>query len=174
MLRALIPTFPVAAPSILDAPAIDLAAGIQHTCAVMQDHTARCWGDNSFCQIGDDSRCQVGNAIAISPVTRPQGVLYGRGLPGIGPFLVDVVQVAAGESHTCALLNGPAFPSNGNVTCWGTSDEGELVSGDFRVVEGGEQLYPDAEVIGIPAPSRNAAAARALGVQHTIPVRAQR
>src|SRR5947209_9033126 len=53
------PTFPVAAPSILDAPAIDLAAGIQHTCAVMQDHTARCWGDNSFCQIGDDSRCQV-------------------------------------------------------------------------------------------------------------------
>src|SRR5205085_5665690 len=79
-----------------------------------------------FCQIGDDSRCQVGNAIASSPVTRPQGVLYGRGLPGIGPFLVDVVQVAAGESHTCALLNGPAFPSNGNVTCWGTGDEGEL------------------------------------------------
>jgi hypothetical protein len=96
--------------SILDAPALAISAGGLHTCAVMQDNSARCWGDNTFGQIGN-------GAISNSPVNRPATVIIGNNT------LPNVMQIAAGERHTCALI-GPLPP--GIVACWGNGPDGEL------------------------------------------------
>jgi alpha-tubulin suppressor-like RCC1 family protein len=36
--------------------AVALAAGSQHTCAVLADGTARCWGLNLYGAVGDGAR----------------------------------------------------------------------------------------------------------------------
>jgi alpha-tubulin suppressor-like RCC1 family protein len=81
-----------------------VAAGERHTCAINGDANVICWGDNRFGQLG---------------------AAFGR--PRVGfdeePFLVpdlvidfehNVVQIAAGTQHTCALFD------TGEVRCWGT------------------------------------------------------
>jgi alpha-tubulin suppressor-like RCC1 family protein len=81
------------------------SGGAAHTCAVINDGTARCWGYNSQGQLGNGS-------LAInSPV--PVTV---TGLSG-------VVQLATGYYHSCALLG------DGTVHCWGLNSAGQLGDG---------------------------------------------
>ncbi len=82
----------------------DLAAGWYHTCALMPDRTALCWGRNS--------RGQIGNATDTTPVPTPTPV---SGLTG-------ATALALGGYHACALLQ------NGSVQCWGDSDFGQVGS----------------------------------------------
>jgi len=82
----------------------DIAAGRNHTCAVRANGTVACWGANESGQIGNGT---VGG-IRQSPVN----------VTG----LANVVAVAAGEAHTCALL------SSGTARCWGLNDAGQLGS----------------------------------------------
>lgn len=75
------------------------------TCVAFADHTLACFGDNGVGQVGDPS--------APSTVTAPRMV----------PGLNDVVQVAAGTTHTCAIRSG------GAVWCWGSDVLGETGDG---------------------------------------------
>ena len=98
-----------------------LSAGWFHTCAVRADATTSCWGDNSSGQIGD-------------------GTFTNRDRPtSVQNLLVDVVTIAAGNTHTCALR------VNGSMSCWGFNDSGQLggaplgqvsVASDVQVVTG--------------------------------------
>jgi hypothetical protein len=63
-----------------------------------------CWGWNRFGQLGDGTTVQR---------TRPTPV---RGL-------ADAREIAAGDGHTCALLDA------GTVDCWGWNDVGQLGDG---------------------------------------------
>lgn len=74
--------------------AVAIAASISHSCALLDDGTMRCWGDNYFHQIGDGTR-----APAMRPV-EPRG-------------LRDVRAISVGDAHTCAALG------DGSVWCWG-------------------------------------------------------
>ncbi|HEX9230691.1 MAG TPA: RCC1 domain-containing protein, partial [Jatrophihabitantaceae bacterium] len=38
------------------ARAISIAAGLSHTCAILDDHTVRCWGTNLGGELGDGTR----------------------------------------------------------------------------------------------------------------------
>ena len=101
------------------APAIAITAGQNHACALLLDSTAgaivQCWGNNAQGQLGDGTfRLQP------TPVT-------------VGG-LSNVVDIAAGERHTCALL------ALGNVQCWGYNGEGQIGNG----ASGGD--------VGAPAP----------------------
>jgi alpha-tubulin suppressor-like RCC1 family protein len=80
---------------------IQIASGGFHTCALLSDHSVRCWGANSIGELGGGF---VGEARA-----RPVRVVAPG---GTGPLL-DVRSVAGGVSHTCALLG------SGQVRCWG-------------------------------------------------------
>ncbi len=82
-----------------------ITAGRNHTCALLMDGSVRCWGLNDSGQIGN-------------------GMVESQDAPRIAPTAVtglsNVTQVAAGGSHTCALL------MDGTVRCWGWAGVGQL------------------------------------------------
>lgn len=82
-------------------PPVAITAGGLHTCAVMQDNTARCWGDNSFGQIGN---CSTPRSTAPTPATVNYGVCPTTAL------LADVVQIFAGALEARASLAILALP----------------------------------------------------------------
>lgn len=85
----------------LPAPATQVSVGGFHACALLQNESVWCWGDNSYGQSGMGS-----TATSSSPV---RANVSGR-----------IRHVATGFYHTCVLLNG------GSVECWGRGDEGAL------------------------------------------------
>ena len=75
-------------------------AGEAHTCAVLDTGSVRCWGD------GGEGRLGYGNTTNIGDDETPASA----GNVNVGG---TVTQIAAGEVHTCALLD------TGDVRCWG-------------------------------------------------------
>jgi alpha-tubulin suppressor-like RCC1 family protein len=105
----LLPASPAeAAPPLLDVR--EVAAGYQHTCALMDDGTARCWGRNEFGQLGDAT---LDERTSPTPVRAVAG-------PGI---LRRITQIDAGWGTTCALLEST------QVRCWGNNAEHQLADG---------------------------------------------
>lgn len=82
-----------------------LAAGSQHTCAIHSGGQVSCWGRGAEGQLGHG----VGVSMERSPVA----------VSGVS----DVVALAAGGSHTCALT------SSGELWCWGSNGEGQFGDG---------------------------------------------
>lgn len=82
--------------------ALALAPGIseRHTCAVMEDHTLECWGDNNYGQLGLPNTARA---------TRPTTV----------PDLPPVDEAVLGFVHTCAR-------SSGAIYCWGDNTYGQV------------------------------------------------
>jgi E3 ubiquitin-protein ligase HERC3 len=107
-----------------DLPAVDLgtdrtaralAAGAEHTCALLDDGTVKCWGSNFVGQVGLGDIDHRGDG----PLE------MGDNLPAVDLGTGRTAQaLAAGEYHTCALLD------DGTVKCWGGNDYGELGLGD--------------------------------------------
>ena len=97
----------------LGASAIAIAAGGDHTCAILVGGGVKCWGWGFFGQLGYDSTDRKGNAA---------GDMAGLGTVDLG---ASAIAIAAGGSHrechyTCALLVG------GGVKCWGCAFYGQL------------------------------------------------
>lgn len=84
-----------------------IAVGQVHACGLTTGGLVYCWGDNTSGRIGQDPGL-------VSDTTTPIQV---AGLSGI-------VQLAAGEAHTCAR-----DPSN-SVFCWGLNQVGQLGDGN--------------------------------------------
>jgi alpha-tubulin suppressor-like RCC1 family protein len=89
----------------LGQPAIAVAAGGTHTCALLTDGAVRCWGGNNLGQLG--------SAKSDSIIALADG-LARLELGG------EAIQVAASDAHTCAVL------STGELTCWGEVENGKL------------------------------------------------
>ncbi|RJQ54728.1 MAG: hypothetical protein C4526_04935 [Nitrospiraceae bacterium] len=87
------------------ANAIAIAAGDEHSCALLSDATVKCWGWNYYGQSGNGDGIQY----HISPVA----------VSGID----NAVAIDAEGHHTCALL------ADGTVRCWGYNAYGELGDG---------------------------------------------
>jgi alpha-tubulin suppressor-like RCC1 family protein len=92
---------PVQAYGITTAVAVAAGGAFGHTCAVLADHTARCWGWNFDGELGDGTTID-----SPTPVT----------VTGIG----TAIAIAAGGSHSCALL------ADGTARCWGDNHHGQL------------------------------------------------
>ena len=89
--------------------AVAIATGAYHTCAILDNGTVSCWGRNSSGQLGYGNINTVGDNEAPGSMG-PVNLGAGR----------TAVAIAAGEEHTCALLD------NGTVRCWGVSNKGQL------------------------------------------------
>ncbi len=89
--------------------ALAIASGGAHTCAVLDDGAVRCWGR------GDDGQLGYGSVGNVGDDETPD--LIGPVDLGAGR---RAVAIAAGDRHTCAVLD------DGTVRCWGLGAAGRL------------------------------------------------
>jgi alpha-tubulin suppressor-like RCC1 family protein len=108
-----------------------IAAGENHTCALVTGGV-RCWGWNYDGQLG------IGNRLDQSP--EPMDVVN---------LSSGVQAIAAGDSHTCALVNG-------GVRCWGGNQAGQLGNGkdSDSVHPTGADQYEPVAVAGLFGPAQ--------------------
>jgi cysteine-rich repeat protein len=90
---------------------VQLAAGRDHTCALLDTGAVRCWGHGGYGQLG------YGNINNIGDNETPASA----NTVNVGG---TVIQISAGAIHTCALLD------TGAVRCWGYGRSGQLGYGD--------------------------------------------
>ena len=103
------------APVDLGGVATELTAGAQHTCALLEDQSVRCWGWNITGKLGIGDTEHRGDDPGEMGSDLPP-VDLGGGARGV---------VAAGQ-HTCATL------LDGGVKCWGFNHAGQLGQGDTQ------------------------------------------
>ena len=84
--------------------ALEISAGTSHTCALLDDHSIRCWGNNFYGQLGLGDIQNRGDVPEEMGAQLP-GIQLGNGL--------TAQSVVSGGAYTCALL------SSGAVKCWG-------------------------------------------------------
>jgi alpha-tubulin suppressor-like RCC1 family protein len=83
-----------------------VATGKYHTCALQYQSSsatsqAFCWGKNTYGQLGNGGTTDMWVPVSLA-------------------FNEDIVQLAAGENHSCALTK------NGEIYCWGDNSVGQL------------------------------------------------
>jgi len=81
-----------------------VALGGDHSCALLQDGSVTCWGDNEKGQLGDGSAAK-------------------KHAPAKVKGLVGVIELALGRDHSCARLDSRT------VQCWGSNSAGQLGDG---------------------------------------------
>jgi alpha-tubulin suppressor-like RCC1 family protein len=140
--------------------AVQISAGFRHTCAVLGDGTAQCWGWNDVGQLGNGTTTNASAPVValglsgVAAITAGDGQsqalladgtvwVWGEGAQqladggvanGLSPVaqqgLSNVVEIAAGEGYSCAAIR------DGTVQCWGFDDSGQLGDGtttsDYR------------------------------------------
>ena len=89
----------------LGGQATAIAAGANHTCALLTTGAVRCWGENNRGQLGNNT-----NTNSSVPVTVDLGK-------------VQAIKIAANNAQTCAKM------SNGVLRCWGGNSKGQLGNG---------------------------------------------
>jgi cysteine-rich repeat protein len=91
--------------------AVALSAGSNFTCALLDDASVRCWGDHAAGRLGNQSSEPIGDN---EPASASPEIVLGGG----------AVQIASGDSHTCAVLE------DNSVRCWGEGGQGRLGHGN--------------------------------------------
>ncbi|HMQ27905.1 MAG TPA: carboxypeptidase regulatory-like domain-containing protein, partial [Acidimicrobiales bacterium] len=103
-------------------PATAVSAGLNHTCALLDDATVKCWGNNGAGELG------LGNTTLRGDGPNEMG----DGLPAVdlGTGRTATAVTAGGRldgngnGSTCALLD------DGSLKCWGANNSGQLGLGD--------------------------------------------
>ena len=95
--------------------ALAITAGDAHACALLDDATVKCWGENASGRLGLGNTADRGDAAGE----------MGDALPAVSLGTGRIaVAVTAGDFHTCALLDNAA------AKCWGENDAGRLGLGN--------------------------------------------
>ena len=89
--------------------AVEISTGAWFTCALLDDGSVSCWGDNSQGSLGD------GTYVTRNTPTPTNSLGANR----------TAVAITAGHSHACALLD------DGSVSCWGWNQFGQLGDGTY-------------------------------------------
>jgi alpha-tubulin suppressor-like RCC1 family protein len=90
--------------------AVSIATGDLHTCAVFDDGTAKCWGQNALGQCGTGSATvmPLGAATPVASLTNA----------------LSLSVIGGNGDHTCVR------DAAGAILCWGNNDAGQLGNGD--------------------------------------------
>jgi alpha-tubulin suppressor-like RCC1 family protein len=103
--------------------ALSIAAGFNHTCALLETGGVTCWGANAAGQLGNDS--YIDSPLPVVALGPPAAIL------------------TCGYRHTCVI------GEDGAVSCWGVNDAGQLGDGT-RLSRGvGKPVVPLAPASGI-------------------------
>ncbi len=100
--------------------AVQIALGFHHSCAVLRDGTAKCWGWNAYGQLGNGSTTDRYTPVAVSGLT-------------------NAVQISLGDNHSCAVL------SDGTAKCWGRNASGRL--GDGHTTDRSTPVFVDGTLL---------------------------
>jgi len=130
-----------------------LAAGQNHTCAIVGAGQVQCWGSNLSGQLGVPGAAVSAFPVTVSKLSNSVALAAGlaftcallsdhkvtcwganqRGQAGATPSeltepvlvggILNARAVAAGGEHACALL------ADGTVKCWGNNEQGQLGNG---------------------------------------------
>ncbi len=84
---------------------LEVAAGSAHTCAIVGGGV-QCWGVNDHGQLGNNLLVESHVPVVVRDESNAAD-------------LSGVVEVAAGDSHSCALVSG-------GMRCWGANAQGQL------------------------------------------------
>lgn len=98
------------APSVLGTSVKMATAGGSHVCAVRDDGSLWCWGNNMHGQLGTGDTTARSTPTLVAPAT-----------------LTGVALAFAGADHTCAVK-----AADGSLWCWGRNTSGQLGMGDTR------------------------------------------
>jgi len=113
-------------------PAIDLGTGrtatqivasTNHTCALLDDATTKCWGQNYDGQLGYGDTNHRGDGAGEMGDNLP-AIDLGTGRTATQIFATSTEEMMAGGGHTCVLLD------NATTKCWGYNGSGQLGYGD--------------------------------------------
>ncbi len=89
----------------------EIAAGGNHTCALLDNRTIKCWGRNAEGQLG----------LGVPGNRGDEAFEMGANLPAVNLGTGrTALQIIAGDNHTCARLD------NSTVKCWGFNLYGQL------------------------------------------------
>jgi alpha-tubulin suppressor-like RCC1 family protein len=120
-----------------------IAAGYEHTCAILDNASVKCWGSNASGQLGLGDTNSRGN---------------GSSEMGDNLTAVDLgsgrtaTAIAIGGSHTCALLD------NSSIKCWGLNDSGQLGQNDLDSRgDSSDEMGDNLDVIDLRSPGKTAA-----------------
>ncbi len=97
--------FPIAMPE--NKEPIYIALGTQTGCGILSDGRLVCWGRNDYGQTGSGLQIEVPDSCEVRCDLTPQYV---------DADLQNVIHVAVGGDHACALTTG------GGLWCWGRND----------------------------------------------------
>jgi alpha-tubulin suppressor-like RCC1 family protein len=126
----------------LGGPAVQLASGSHHNCALLASGSVRCWGANFYGALGYGDTEDVGD----------DEVPAAAGDVNVGG---PVARLVAGFYFTCALL------TNGGVRCWGLADSGQLGQANTENI-GDDEDAASVDEVNVGGPVSRLAA----GVRH--------
>ncbi|KAJ1486773.1 regulator of chromosome condensation 1/beta-lactamase-inhibitor protein II, partial [Baffinella frigidus] len=135
--------------------AVAVSAAYQHTCALLDDASVKCWGSNWNDELGQGDTTDRGGA--------PNGECMGDSLPAVD-LGADrtAVAISTGSAISCALLD------DATVKCWGGNWMGQLGRGDTSARgPGGEYLGDNCPVVDFGGNRTRTAVAISAGNSHT-------
>ena len=94
---------------------MDISTISYHSCAVLVNGDLKCWGRNNAGQLG------LGHTDSIGDDELPSSI-------GAVPFGSQILQLATGNQHTCALASGQ------NIRCWGSNSRGQIGTGNTNTI----------------------------------------
>ena len=117
-----------------------IAAGVDHTCALLDNGGVKCWGYNNNGQLGyGDTQSRGDGADEMGDSLPTVDLGSGR----------SAKFIAAGGYHACAQLD------DGGVKCWGRNDYGQLGYGDTQNRgDGADEMGDNLKAIYFRLPSR--------------------
>ena len=95
-----------------ESTAVSVSAGDEHSCALLENGTVTCWGNNVYGQLGHpvDTDTKSLFPVAVSEITGASASS-------------TAIAVSAGGGHSCAVM------ATGAVKCWGLNTYGQLGDG---------------------------------------------